>query len=196
MTNKELIYIIAMGAIAVYAILLTVVLIVMGKKVKKAQALLEQKIQKNTQDIHSADKKIDKSIADVDDRLRQERENNQKQIGEIFDNALTATSMLVDEKTKNLTDKMDDISLRLNIMDSTVKNLEREKAFVHTLLTDGEEPVEVEYHDVPKDSFLNNARKAVKNAAKSGSDFVKSCYPVIKESLPDIAKTAIKIIKK
>ena len=192
MTNKELIYIAAMGAIALYAIFLTVMLIVMSKKAKKANDLLEQKIQQNSESIENADKKLDKSIADVDDRLRQERENNQKQIGEIFDNAMTATSMLIDEKTKNLTDKMDDISLRLNIMDSTVKNIEREKTMIHSLLTDGDEPVEVQYHDVPKDSFLNNARKAMQNAAKTGSNFVN----VLKKNIPGIAKSAIKIIKK
>lgn len=195
MTNKELIYVTAIGVIGVYAILLTVMLLVMNKKVKKSHNLLEEKIQKNSQSIEDSDKKIDKSIAEVDDKLQREREANQKQIGELFDNAITATSMLVDEKTKNITDKMEDISLRLNIMDSTVKNLEREKAFVQTLLTDGDEPVEAHYYDVPKDSFLNNARKAVKNAAKSGGDFVKNCYPVIKDNLPDIAK-AIKKIKK
>ncbi len=192
MTNKELIYIIAMGAIVVYAMILTIILAHMSKKVTKSHNVLEQKIQQNCENIQNTDKKIDKSIADVDDKLKQERENNQKQISEIFDNALTATSMLVDEKTKNLSSKMEDISLRLNIMDSTVKNIEREKAMIHSLLTDGDEPVEVQYHDVPQDSFFNNARKIMQNAAKTGSDFVNN----LKNNIPDIAKTAIKIIKK
>ena len=56
MTNKELIYVIAIGVIGVYAILLTVMLLVMNKKVKKSHNLLEEKIQKNSQSIEDSDK--------------------------------------------------------------------------------------------------------------------------------------------
>lgn len=178
MTQKEIIYIIAIGAIALYAVALTVVLIVMGKRFKITHAVLEQRIIKNTYNIQNAEKTLQKSVEDIDNRLTTEKENNEKRIGELFDNTLSATTMLVEEKTKNISQKMDDISVRLNIIDSTIKNIESEKTFVRNLLKQpiDEQPIEAQYANVPKDGFLNNARKAVKNAAKAGGSIVKSLF--------------------
>ena len=173
MTSKEIIYIAVISAIGVYAIFLTVMLIVMNNKSKKANILLKEQMTKNYEEIVDTKNKMEQHIKDVDTKIEKEKENNDKRIGELFENTMTATSMLVDEKTKNLTEKLDDINLKLNIMESSVRSIEREKTMVHSLLTTGKEPIETEYSDIPKDGFMNNARKAGSNFMKA----IKRIFP-------------------
>jgi len=180
MTNTEIIYIAIISAIAIYAVFLTVMMIVMSKKAKKANFLLKEQMVKNYEEIVNAKKKMEQHMEQVDSKIEKEKQDNDKRIGEIFDNTITATNMLVDEKTKNLTEKMEDINLKLNIMEASIKNIEREKVMIHSLLTSGEPTIESQYEEVPKDGFINNARKAVTNVAKTGSNFMN----VIKRIFP------------
>lgn len=173
MTSKEIIYIAVISAIAVYAIFLTVMMIVMNNKAKKANFLLKEQMVKNYEEIVNTKNKVEQHKQEVDSKIEKEKENTDKRIGELFENTMTATNMLVDEKTKNITEKLDDINLKLNIMESSVRNIEREKTMVHSLLTSGKEPIETEYRDVPKDGFINNARKAGSNFMKA----IKRIFP-------------------
>lgn len=174
MTNTEIIYIAIISAIAIYAVFLTVMMVVMNKKTKKANFLLKEQMVRNYEEIVNAKKKIEHYIEQIDSKIEKEKEDNDKKIGEIFSNTMTATNMLVDEKTKNLNEKVEDINIKLNIMEASIKSIEREKVMMHSFLTSGEQHIESDYQDVPKDGFINNARKAVTNVAKTGSSLVKA----------------------
>ena len=196
-TTKEIIYIAAAAVLLLYSAGLTIALAVMSKRVKAANEELGTKIQKNGDDILAAEQKLAAGMQAVDKQISDAAEATDRKIKDLGQELFAGASQLIEQKTADVVGRMTEINTRLNIMDSTVKNLEREKFFVQgVLLGSGEEDaIEADYAELPE-NFAANAKRAMANAAKKGKSIVTDYYPIIKKSAPGLAKAALKFVRK
>ncbi len=196
-TAKEIIYIAAAAVLLLYSVGLTIALAVMSKRVKAANAELDTKIQKNGDDILATEQKLYAGMQAVDKQISDAAEATDRKIKDMSEELFAGASQLIEQKTADVVGRMTEINTRLNIMDSTVKNLEREKFFVQgVLLGSGEEnAIEADYAELPE-GFAANAKRAMANAAQKGKSIVTDYYPIIKKRAPGLAKAALKFVRK
>ena len=197
MTNQEIIYIAAAAVLLLYSAGLTVALVVMSRKIKQANDSLAGKIQKVNADVEEAGKKLDSETARLDKHISTVEQTTEQKIKTMGQEIFADAALLIEQKTADVVGRMNTINNQLNIMDSTVKNLEREKLFVQGMLAGStdRDSIEVNYTELPH-GFASGAKRAMANAARAGKSFVADYYPIIKKNAPGIAKAAIRLVKK
>ncbi|MBQ7901858.1 MAG: hypothetical protein IJ365_07865 [Clostridia bacterium] len=197
MTNQEITYIIVAAVLLLYSAGLTIALVVMSRKIKQANDSLDGKIQKINADVEKTGKKLESETARLDKHISTVEQTTEEKIKTMGQEIVADATLLIEEKTSDVVSRMNAINNQLNIMDSTVKNLEREKLFVQGMIagSSDKDSIEVNYTELPH-GFADGAKRAVINAAKAGKGFVADYYPIIKKNAPGIAKAAIKLVKK
>ena len=196
-TTKEIIYIAVAAVLFLYSAGLTVALCIMASRTKRKNCETDIKIQQNSNMIEATDQKLETGMETVDKHITELAESTDRKIKDMGEEVMSDTAVLIEQKTSDVADMLREISTRLNIMDSTVKNLEKEKIFLQGMIMGKEEKsgIEAEYTELPQ-GIAAGPKRAMENVADKGKKFVADYYPIIKKNAPGILGTALKILKK
>ncbi len=195
-TTREIIYISVAAVLFLYSVGLTIALCTIANRTKIKNRETELKIQRNANLIEAADKKLDSSMDAVDKHILEMSEITDRKIKDMGEGVMSGASHLIEQKTADVADRMNEISARLNIMDSTVKNLEKEKIFLQGMIMGKEEKtaIEAEYTELPE-GIVAGAKRTMENAASKGKKIVTDYYPLIRKNADGIVGAAIKLVK-
>lgn len=196
-TTKEIIYISVAAVLFLYSVGLTIALCIIASRTKRKSCETDIRIQKNANMIDATDKKLDSGMEAVNKSISDMAENTELKIKNMSEEVMSGTALLIEQKAADVAGRMNEISARLNIMDSTVKNLEKEKIFLQGMIIGKKEKdgIEAEYTELPE-GMVSGAKKAMENAASKGKRFVTNYYPVIKKNAPGIVNAALDFVKR
>lgn len=195
-TTIEIIYIAVAAVLFLYSAGLTIALCIMASRTRRKALETDIRIQKNANMIDAAEKKLDSGMEAVDKQIAEMEEATDIKIKSMGEEVMSSATHLIEQKSADVAGRMNEISARLNIMDSTVKNLEKEKIFLQGMIMGKEEKegIEAEYTELP-DGITAGAKRAVENIADKGKRFATEYYPLIRKKAPDIVGAALKFVK-
>ena len=138
-TTREIIYIAVAAVLFLYSAGLTIALCIMASRTRRKALETDIRIQKNANMIDAAEKKLDSGMEAVDKQIAEMEEATDIKIKSMGEEVMSSATHLIEQKSADVAGRMNEISARLNIMDSTVKNLEKEKIFLQGMIMGKEE---------------------------------------------------------
>ena len=192
-TTKEIIYISVAAILFLYSVGLTVTMCMMSRRIKQKNSDTDIKLQKNADLIEATDKKLDSTMEAMDKQFTEMADDTDRKIKDMGQEIISGTTLLIEQKASDVAGRLNDINTKLNIMDSTVKNLEREKIFLQGVILGKEEKnaIEGEYTELPE-GVVAGAKRAVEQVAEKSKKAVSNYYPIIKKNAPGIVSAALK----